>query len=346
MLDPRAWAFWAVTVLVVASSTRNPLYVTIILLSTAVVGITYAPAQRRKLGFSPLRYALTVVPFTALFNGLTAHVGDTVLLRVPDSVPLVGGPVTLEALLFGATNGLVLTGIFSGFVVFNQITTVHDLIQLIPHAYHETGVVMSIALTFVPQTNRALERIREAQAVRGHRVKGLRDWLPIFVPLLISGLERSMGLAEAMVARGYGSVANRSQPLATQGGLLLGLCGLLGGWLAWLFEPSWRAIGVGAILVGGVIIVAALWRAGRSVRRTRYRARHWSRADTLIALGCAAALSVVLVPLPLVNRGTLGYAPYPRIAVPPFDPLIGLGLLGLAVPAALLGGSGKELPRD
>ena len=36
-------------------------------------------------------------------------------------------------------------------------------------------------------------RIREAQAVRGHRVQGIRDWLPIVVPLLVSGLERAMG---------------------------------------------------------------------------------------------------------------------------------------------------------
>jgi len=35
----------------------------------------------------------------------------------------------------------------------------------------------------------------------------------------------------------------------------------------------------------------------------------------------------------VVDRGTLYYAPYPRLTLPAFDPLIGLGLLGLLVPA-------------
>ena len=125
--------------------------------------------------------------------------GDTVLLHLPDWLPLLGGPVTLESLAYGATNGLTLTVIFGGFAVLNRVTPVRDLVQFAPRAFHEAGVVLSIAFTFIPQTTRSLARIREAQAVRGHRARGLRDWLPIVVPLLVSGLERSVGLAEAMV---------------------------------------------------------------------------------------------------------------------------------------------------
>jgi len=276
------------------------------------------------------------VPLAALFNGLTAHLGDTVLFRLPDWLPLLGGPVTLEALVFGATNGLTLAAIFSGFAVFNQVTPARDLVQLAPRAFHEAGVVLSIALTFIPQTTRSLNRIREAQAVRGHRVRGLRDWLPIIVPLLVSGLERSMGLAEAMVARGYGAVSDRAQPLRTQGLLALGLLALLGGWLVFLFLPSWEGVATGVMVVGAGTIIGVVWLAGQSVSHTTYRKRRWTARDTLAVLGCGLTLAVVLLPLPITDSGTLYYAPYPRLALPTFDPFIGLGLLGLLVPAVII----------
>jgi energy-coupling factor transport system permease protein len=271
------------------------------------------------------------VPLAALFNGLTAHLGDTVLIRLPDWLPLLGGPVTLEALAFGAMNGLTLTTIVGGFAVFNQVTPVRDLVQLTPRAFHEAGVVLSIALTFVPQTTRSLNRVREAQAVRGHRVRGLRDWLPIVVPLLVSGLERSMELAEAMVARGYGAVSDRPQSLRAQGLLALGLFSLLGGWLAWLSLPSWRGVALGGMVVGGGLIVGAVWLAGRSVSHTVYRARRWTARDTLAVLGCGLTLAVAMM-----KRDALYYSPYPHLTLPAFDPLVGLGLLGLIAPATIV----------
>jgi len=336
MLDVRSWLLWALTTLVVASSTRNPLYTLILLLVTMVVSVVCAPAQGGRASLSPLRFAAVAVPLAALFNGLTAHLGDTVLLRLPDGLPLLGGPVTLEALAFGATNGLTLTAIFSSFAIFNQVTPTRDLVRLAPRAFHEAGVVLSIALTFIPQTRRSLARIREAQAVRGHRIRGLRDWPPIFVPLLVSGLERSMGLAEAMVARGYGAISDHPQSPRTRGLLALALFALLGGWLTFLLLPSWKAGAVGAMVGGGGLILGALWQAGRAVPRATYRKRRWTARDTLVALGCGLTLAVTLVPLPLIDRSTLYYTSYPHLMLPAFDPLIGLGLLGLLVPAIVI----------
>jgi energy-coupling factor transport system permease protein len=336
MLDVRAWLLWALTVLVAASSTRNPLYALLLLLVTAVVGIACTPVRDRRAILSLLRFAAVAIPLAALFNGLTAHLGGTVLFRLPDWLPLLGGPVTLEALAFGAANGLTLSAIFGGFSTFNRATPVHDLVRLTPRAFHEGGVVLSIALTFIPQTTRSLTRIREAQAVRGHRVRGLHDWLPIVVPLLVSGLERSMGLAEAMVARGYGAISDRAQPLRTRGLLALGLTALSGSWLAWLFLPSWRTAALGGMIAGVGLIVGVLWLTGRAAHRTTYRTHRWTARDTLVVVGCGVTLAVALLPLPLVNRGTLYYSPYPRLSLPPFDPVIGLGLLGLLVPAAVV----------
>ncbi len=335
MLDVRAWLLWALTVLVMASSTRNPLYAVLLLLIVMLTG-TFCTVSRSPGGvLSPLRFAGVAVPLAALFNGLTAHLGDTVLFRLPDRLPLLGGPVTLEALVFGATNGLILTLIFGGFAVFNQVTPVHELTRLVPRAFHEAGVVLSIALTFIPQTTRNLNRIRDAQAVRGHQMRGLRDWLPIVVPLLVSGLERSMGLAEAMVARGYGAVSDRAHPLHTHALLALGLFALLGGWLTLLFLPQWKEIALVALIGGAGLIIGVVWLTGRAVPRSYYRERRLTVHDVLVSLGCALTLATVFLPLPWVDRETLYYTPYPRLALPAFDPLIGLILLGLLAPAAV-----------
>lgn len=328
VFDPRVWFLWALTTLVAASSTRSPLYVIVLLLTTMVVGETCATGANRRAPLSPLRFSMIAVPLSTLFNGLTVHLGDTVLLHLPDWLPLLGGAITLEALAFGALNGLTLTVIFGAFSVFNQVTPVRDLIKLTPRAFHEGGVVLSIALTFIPETTRSLNRIREAQAVRGHRVRGVRDWLPIVVPLLVSGLERAMGLAEAMVARGYGAVNDEDQPLRTQGLIAVGLLVLLAGWLAYLFRADWRIPAVVAMVAGASIVGSAVWMIGRAVRHTVYRVRHWTPRDTFAVLGCALTLIAALT-----RREALYYSPYPQLGLPPFDPIIGLALLGLLVPA-------------
>jgi hypothetical protein len=49
-----------------------------------------------------------------------------------------------------------------------------------------------------------------------------------------------------------------------------------------------------------------------------------------VALGCAVTLTVGLT-----QREALYYSPYPRLSLPPFDPLIGLALLGLLSPAVM-----------
>ena len=139
MIDSRAWLLWAVTVLAVASSARNPLYASLLLLVTLVASVAHTPGRERRAALLPLRFALSAVPLATLFNGLTAHLGETVLLRLPGWLPLLGGAVTLESLAYGAMNGLLLTAILGGFSVFNRAVPVRDLVQLAPRAFHEAG---------------------------------------------------------------------------------------------------------------------------------------------------------------------------------------------------------------
>ncbi len=211
MIHPVAWAGWLASALVALSATRNPLHLTLVLLCVAVVNVLIGSSDEASFApVSPLRFGGVVIALSALFNAATVHLGDTVLLRLPSGLPILGGPITLEALAFGVINGLVLTGIFAAFTTFNQALPIRSLMRLIPRAFYPVAVVVSIAVTFVPTTLRQFQQIREAQAVRGHRVRGLRGWLPLFMPLLVGGLERALQLAEAMTARGFASVGSEN----------------------------------------------------------------------------------------------------------------------------------------
>ena len=336
MTHPVAWLIWLAGGLVALSATRNPFYLALTLCG---IGAVLRVVRRRTpdaltVPVSPLRFAALVVTLSALFNAATVHFGDHVLLRLPSALPLFGGPVTLEALVFGALNGVVLSGIYTAFLVLNYAVAVRALVGLIPRAFHPVAVVVSIALTFVPTTLRQFQAIREAQAIRGHHVRGLRDWLPLFLPLLVGGLERALQLAEAMTARGFASAERQAIPAAARLGLAGGLALLLAGWL---LQLAWRQaiLGPALMALGAGSVVAVLWQLGRRVPRTTYRRHAWGAPDTIGALGGLVAAAACAVAWPGLDRASIFYYPYPTLRLPGFDLIIGLALGGLLLPAAL-----------
>ena len=333
-----AWLSWLGAVLVLTATSRNGWYLGLTLFWLL---LTDGVARRQPvLGrvtpiWSPLRFGLWVIPIAALFNGLTVHVGATIWARLPQTWLLIGGPLTVEALLYGALNGVTLTAIFAAFTVANRMLPLATVISLIPRAYYPVAIVVAIALTFVPATLHQWQQIREAQAVRGHQLRGLRDWLPLWLPLLTGGLERALQLAEAMTARGFASgetIAAGWTRVAMLLGLPLTLVGLL-------LRTVWgqRNGGLVLLLTGALLIIAAIWAIGRRRPHTRYRPAAWRGQDWLVIGGALLAAAIYLLPLP--GRDTLFYSPYPALAVPSFALLYGVATWGLLGPLAVWLGS-------
>ena len=333
-LHPLAWIAWVAAGLAMLVSTRNPWYLALILFSiTLVKRVTSPESESATLPLSPLRFGLIVVLLSAVYNSLNVHVGAHVLTWLPGWLPLLGGPITLEALCYGALNGLSLAGLFALFAVLNQVLPVRSLIRLIPRAFYPVAIVVSIAVTYLPTTLRQFRHIREAQAIRGHRVRRLRDWLPLFMPLLIGGLERAFQLAEAMTARGFASRADTAHSRLTQIMVVLGLMILLTGWLLRL---GWHSEQVGVLLMcaGGGLVLIALHIIGRRTTHSTYRKEHWHPRDALVVLGALVATSAFLIGLPGADRSSIFYYPYPRLVLPNFDAACGAASLGLMMPVA------------
>ena len=85
------------------------------------------------------------------FNALSIHIGQIILFRLPSSWPIIGGPITLEAIIAGAVSGLALFTILVVFAAFNAVVDHYQLLRATPAFLFQAGVIISIAITFVPQ---------------------------------------------------------------------------------------------------------------------------------------------------------------------------------------------------
>ena len=71
------------------------------------------------------------------------------------------------------------------------------------------GLVIAMALRFIPLISERADRIREAQAARGGSVRGLRGLTRTVVPLLVQVLQLAHTVSEALDARGADDVPVR-----------------------------------------------------------------------------------------------------------------------------------------
>ncbi len=337
---PVAWLAWLAAAALPALSTRNPLYLSLLLLAVGVTNLTLGranPAARSWgtfLRFSAWLWLLTI-PFAAFMS----HYGTIVLFRLPASWPAIGGPITLESILYGFTSGLALITLLTIFATFNIAVDQARLLRMTPNFIYQAGVVAGIAVAFVPQMVASWQTIQEAQQVRGHKVRGIRDLLPLLLPLLVTALERAMQLAESMEARGFGGQSVTGTPrrrLANQTAILAGLAALGIGLTGLGFWPHWRVWG-SLLVAGGVLLLLwSFWDQSRRVKRSRYHRWTWQRpARIVLAVGLASLAGWLAAWL--LRPAALSYYPYPPDSPwPVFDPLLGLPLTLAAVPGLLL----------
>jgi energy-coupling factor transport system permease protein len=345
-LHPGAWWLWAVALAAAAGRTQNPVPLALILVVTAFVVAarrSTAPWARSYVAF--LKLSLIVILVRILFQALlsTGAQGPTVLVTLP-SLPMpeasglkLGGVVSLEAVLRALYEGMQLATILCCIGAANALGSARRLLRSVPGALYEIGVACVIALTFAPQLVTDASRVRAAHRLRGHGGRGLGGLKRLAMPVLEGALERSVDLAAAMDARGYGRttdasrVSRRVTACLVFGGLLgacVGIYGLLDGTASvWLGMPM--------LLVGMATAAAGLHVGGRRSGRTRYRPDPWALPEWLVAgSGIVAAVAVFvdvhlspadfflasvteLPPVPLLACGGILVAMLPAFVAPP-----------------------------
>ncbi|MFC8823817.1 energy-coupling factor transporter transmembrane component T [Streptomyces sp. NPDC057137] len=305
-LHPVAWWIWALALATAVSRTTNPLLLILVLTVLGYVVTarrTEAPWAR---GFKYyLWLALTVVAIRVVFRavfatGITPR--DHFLFALPH-IPTpdwyagiqLGGPVSLEAVLSAATDGLRLACMLCCIGAANTLANPKRALRILPGALYELGVAVTVSISVAPQLVQSVQRVSRARRLRAGRNKGFRALRGIAVPVLEDALERSLRLASAMDSRGYGragSATPRSRRL-TGAFMLLGMCGLCAGAYGLLDGTAPTALGLPALLAGSLLCVAGLRLGGRRVTRTTYRPDPWRLAEWAVA-GCGVLSAVLL----------------------------------------------------
>jgi energy-coupling factor transport system permease protein len=196
-----------------------------------------------------------------------------------------------------------------------------------------------VAFALLPQTAEALREIREAQAARGHRLRGGRDLLPIVVPVLASGLERAVTLSEALESRGFGAALAHRDARWRGFALAVGAAAAMVAVYALAVGRPGFAAATGAVGAGTLLLLA--W--GREeATRTRYRETRWRTRERVVAAGAAIAIVATLATLELDPAG-LRYEPYPRLTLPRVDLALMVALLALLAPVFVAPAPGKRV---
>ncbi|WP_436319817.1 energy-coupling factor transporter transmembrane component T [Streptomyces massasporeus] len=305
-LHPGAWWLWALALGTAATRTTNPLLLALLITVSAYVVATRRPDTPWSRSYGAfVKLALAVILIRLLFAIILGSPipGTHTLLTLPE-LPLpawaqgirLGGEVTAEALTFALYDGLRLATLLICVGAANALANPSRLLKSLPGALYEMGVAVVVALTFAPNLIADVQRLRAARRLRGRPDKGIRGLLHVGLPVLEGALERSVSLAAAMDARGYGRTAQvppavrRTTAALTLGGLL-GVCAGTYG----LLTAEGAAYGFPLLLAGLVAALAGLRLGGRRSPRTRYRPDRWDvRAWLVVASGVAVAALLAL----------------------------------------------------
>lgn len=297
------WLLWAIAATASLQIAPSPLYVAIVIaIATLVVSVygldsPYARADPVLVGIAVVFAVLRVV-----LTALTTHGGPHVLFTVPSAtLPdwlggfTVGSTIEAPIVAQAAYEGFVIVGVVAVFAALNAVVSHHELVQSLPRAFHELGLVVAVGIAFVPTTITAIHDVRDADRARtGGRPVRRGRLVRQIVPVLENGLERAITLAESMDSRGFargGSTpAERFAAWCGAGGLLA----LGGAFVALVAGESNVALTL--VVVGSAAIVGAIVVASRGSDRVRYRPRRLTRPDVLVmATVCLAPIALAVL---------------------------------------------------
>ncbi len=347
-LHPVAWWLWALALATAVTRTTSPL---LLLLVFAVLGLvvtmrrTDAPWARAYRYY--LALALTVIAIRVLFRAVFATgvaPTDHVLFQLPQ-LPTphwyagiqLGGPVSMEALLSAALDGLRLACLLCCIGAANTLANPKRALRVLPGALYELGVAVTVALSVAPQLVESVQRVNRARRLRGAPGRGVRALRAIAIPVLHDALERSLRLAAGMDSRGYGrtGAATRASRRLTALLMLAGMAGLCVGAYGLLDGTVPRPLGIGGFVAGTAICVTGLAVGGRRVARSRYRPDPWRWPEWVVAGSATLTALVLCLPTgydPVSLNPGLYPLRWPTLPVVPAVAILAAALAGVAAP--------------
>lgn len=271
----RAVAIWVAGALGCALVAQDPFEVALLVAALAVVAAGCAGWRRAR---PPLLAVLVAGSIATLLTFCLAHVGTTVLFALPTGWVVLGGPWTVEAVAYGVESGLVLAAAVLSVAPLSLLLDTPSLLDALPRGLDRTGATLASSLNLVPAVARSVRETAEAQRLRGLRTRRVGAWLEVLVPVILTSIEDSLQLAEAMEARGYGEgprthyptgpgdprdlLVGAAAPAALGVVIALRLAGVIGTWQPY---PTFSLPPGGLLqLLPPLLLLGPLWRWRRS----------------------------------------------------------------------------------
>jgi energy-coupling factor transport system permease protein len=151
--------------------------------------------------------ALTVF----LINPFVGLQGLTVLWQGPD-LPLIDTQVTTEELVFGIAAGLRIVASTLAVAAFVRLADGDRVLASVARVAPRSAMIAALAARLLPTLERDAAGIALAARSRGANLRARRPSAELVAPLIGLSLERSLALAEAMEARGFGSGPRTTMP--------------------------------------------------------------------------------------------------------------------------------------
>jgi energy-coupling factor transport system permease protein len=170
-----------------------------------------------------------------LLSPVVSHEGSYVIWEGP-RVPALGLiDVTSEELAIAGTQSLRLAAVGLAFAAYVLLLDLDGLLHSAGFA-RRSVLAVGLATRLVPTLERDAAGFVEALRGRGVEITGLRGRARLLSPLVAGSLERSLNLAEAMEARGFGRPGRTRAP-----------------------TPSWSGLDRVALTTAALVALAAIW---------------------------------------------------------------------------------------
>lgn len=192
-----------------------------------------------------LKLTVPLFLMMTLFNMFTNGGGLTVLFRIGEK------NFTLESLLYGAANGMMLSAVVIWFRCFTAIVPNDRFLYLFGRRFQRTGLLLTMILKLFPETSYKIRCIKLADNTRclGQKeqwIRRLKHGLKQMSCLLEWSMEDSIETVDSMKARGYGNGPRTDYQqyhfTCREAGILLGFVTLLlvsGAGVIWQEQNFW-----------------------------------------------------------------------------------------------------------
>ena len=130
--------------------------------------------------------------------------------------------ITLEGIYYAIAQGLRIAVAITGCLFFVMTTEIIDISSALGQALQKVGIgytvpfMLTTSFKFLPEFMANYTTIKESFMTRGFQldkggfVQKLKNFIPLFIPLIDSSLSKSQSIASAMLLRAFGVVKKRT----------------------------------------------------------------------------------------------------------------------------------------